>query len=156
MAFATVTIDGFLSKDAEIRFTQSGHPYVTFSIPVTPQRKTDSGWENTGPTQWYDCTLWGPLGEAIVNGMVKGTHVVLTGNLTAREHEGRTFQQVRVEQIGVIEKRAGNSGAQTFTPNQASSTGIGQAPSQPAQGSTGWTNQQTGQPTNPWAEEPPF
>lgn len=109
MAQAIVTIDGFLSKDAVLRFTQSGVAVLGLSIPVTPQKKNGNQWEDTGPTQWYDCSLWGSTAEMYSNILVKGTRVKITGNLTTREHDGKTYQQVRVDQLGIIEKPGGSA-----------------------------------------------
>lgn len=141
MAQAIVTIDGFLSKDAVLRFTQSGVAVLGLSIPVTPQKKVGNQREDTGPTQWYDCSLWGSAAEMWSDRLPKGTRVELTGVLTTREHEGKTYQQVKVRQLGIIEKVGGSA---------PSGTSFGQ----PQQQQAGWgTPPQQG---NSFADEPPF
>lgn len=144
MAQAIVTIDGFLSKDSELRFTQSGSAVLGISVPVTPQKKVGNGWEDTGPTQWYDGSLWGSAAEMWAERLPKGTRVKFTGNLTSREHNGKTYQQVRIDQIGIIEKVGGSAPAGTSF-QQGS-----QRPEDP------WA---TAGPTpggNSFADEPPF
>lgn len=156
MAQATVTIEGFTAKDAELRFTKAGEPVLGFSIPVTPQRKTDNGWEDSGETVWYSCSLWGSAAETYLPLLAKGSRVKVTGNLTGETYNDKQQFRVRVEQIGFVESR------------KKSSSGFSQAPGQPAPAqTTGWTNAQTGQPQDPWAtsapaqgggfaDEPPF
>lgn len=154
MAQATVTIEGFTAKDAELRFTKQGQPVLGFSIPVTPQKKTDNGWEDSGETVWYSCSIWGPLAETYLPLLAKGSRVKVTGILTGETYNEKQQLRVRVEQIGFIESRK--------QPQQQSSSGFSQAPGQPAM-NTGWTNAQTGQPQNPdpWnvpadPQNPPF
>lgn len=159
MATATITIDGYLSGDAELRFTKSGIPVLGFTIPVTPQRfnRDSNQWEDIGETAWYRHTLWGPLAELFAAGLVKGTHVKVTGALTVKSFEakdGTTRQnfEVRVDQIGVIEKRDQNnqqSGHSNGFGQQTQSSGFGQAS---GQSSAGWgTPTQGGHP-----DDPPF
>lgn len=112
MASAIVTIDAFVARDSEIKFTQSGESVVEFSLPVTPQRRTPAGeWEDTGPTVWYRCSIWGRPGEDAAELLVKGQRVKATGGLTIREYEHngekRTSNDVRVDQIGFFRPRDG-------------------------------------------------
>lgn len=165
MAQATLSIDGYLSADAEIRFTQSGIPVANFTVPVTPQRRTEDGqWEDTGETAWYRCTLWGPLAELLANGLLKGTHVKLTGNLTvssfqAKDGTTRQSMDVRVDQIGVVERRQNQQGGQQNGQRNPQQGGqFGQQPQQ--QNGWGGPPQNNGfsgaQPNNdPWQQGPP-
>ena len=141
MAQAIVTIDGFLSKDAVLRFTQSGVAVLGISIPVTPQKKNGNQWEDPGPPKWSACSLWGSAAEMWSDRLPKGTRVELTGVLTTREHEGKTYQQGKVRQLGIIEKPGGSA---------PSGTSFGQ----PQQQQAGWGTPP--QPQGGFAEEAPF
>lgn len=106
-----ITVTGNAGRDAELKHTPSGATVLELAIADTPRRKTDNGWEDAGPTNWYRGSLWGPQAEALYNAgtITKGTQVTFTGTLTPREYEKdgvtRTSLDVRIDTIGVREKR---------------------------------------------------
>lgn len=108
-----ITVTGNAGRDAELKHTPSGATVLELAIADTPRRKTDNGWEDAGPTNWYRGSLWGPQAEALYNAgtITKGTQVTFTGTLNPREYEKdgvtRTSLDVRIETIGVREKRDG-------------------------------------------------
>jgi single-strand DNA-binding protein len=93
MARATITIEGFVSKDPETRQV-TGHTITSVSIPVTPQKKNQQGvYEDFGDTVWYSAELWDEHGEAAARTVRKGDLVVATGQLVVqvREKDGKTY-----------------------------------------------------------------
>ena len=87
-----ITIGGGLGRDAETR--QAGNSKVTrFSVAV------DDGWGDKKGTIWFDCDLWGDRGEKIAHMLTKGTKVCVTGDLSKREHDGKTYLTVRVDNL---------------------------------------------------------
>jgi len=86
-----ITIAGGLTRDAVIRRTQSGDAILSFSVGVSEGRDK--------PSTYFDCSLFGKRGEALEQYLRKGTKVTACGDFSTREHEGKTYLQVRVDQI---------------------------------------------------------
>ncbi len=89
-----ITIAGRTGKDAETRHTtQTGDSVTSFSVAV------DDGYGDKKTTLWFDCSLWGKRGESLAPHLVKGTAVTVSGDLSKREHEGKTYLTVRVNDV---------------------------------------------------------
>jgi single-strand DNA-binding protein len=88
-----ITIAGRVGKDAELRRTQSGDPVLGFSIAV------DDGYGQNKRTLWFDASIWGKRGEALADHLKKGTPVTVSGDLSTREHDGKTYLTVRVSEV---------------------------------------------------------
>ena len=88
-----ITIAGRIGKAAETRRTQDGDPVTSFSVAV------DDGYGDRKSTIWFDCALWGKRGESLGQHLTKGTAVSVSGDLGKREHEGKTYLTVRVNDV---------------------------------------------------------
>jgi single-strand DNA-binding protein len=86
-----ITIAGGLTRDATVRRTQAGDAILGFSVGVSEGRDK--------PSTYFDCSLFGKRGEALAQYLTKGTKVTVCGDLSTREHEGKTYLQVRADQI---------------------------------------------------------
>lgn len=85
-----VQIIGTVGGDPELRFTPSGHAVCSFSVAWTPRKRdSQTGEWSDGETSWFRCTAWRDLGENIAASITKGTRVVVTGTVTARDWEDR-------------------------------------------------------------------
>ena len=91
-----LTIAGTVGRDAELRRTQSGDAVLGFSVAVD-QGKDRGG--NKRDTRWYDASLWGKRAESLQHHIVKGTKLVLVGRPTAREHQGKVYMGISVDQL---------------------------------------------------------
>lgn len=81
-----VAIKGSLTKDAEIRTTQSGRSLAIFSIAWNTSRKNESGeWENQA--HFFDCKTWLTERQAavIADQLVKGATVAITAGHLAQD-----------------------------------------------------------------------
>lgn len=95
--YSKVTIIGWLSRDAEVRYTPTGKLNVDISIPVSRQFRDGSGQEQER-TAWYNIRALGNMAETWVKlvemgALVKGKQVYVEGRLEPREwtdREGRT------------------------------------------------------------------
>ncbi len=88
----TITIAGGIGRDAETK--QAGNSKVTrFSVAV------DDGWGDAKRTIWFDCDLWGDRGEKLAGSLTKGAKVAVSGDLSTREHNGKTYLTVRVDNV---------------------------------------------------------
>lgn len=106
-------IAGNIGKSAETR--NAGQSTVTSFAVAVEQRGRDGK-----KTQWVNCSLWGQRGEKLANYLTKGTRVCVSGELTTREHNGKTYLEVNASDVTLMgggERRQDNY----------------QAPQQPAQ-----------------------
>jgi single-strand DNA-binding protein len=78
---------GNLADNAELRYTQSGQPVVTFRV-ATNSSYFSNGSRHERPAQFHPCVLWGKRGETLVQKecLLKGQPICVTGRL-----EHRTF-----------------------------------------------------------------
>lgn len=85
---ATATVVGNVTRDPELRYTANGVALATFGIAVNRRAKnaTTGAWEDADP-EFFDVTCWRELGENVVESIVKGTRVVVTGRLSQRSWE---------------------------------------------------------------------
>lgn len=98
-----ITIAGGITRDAETR--QAGQSEVTsFSVAVDHRDGQNKS------TMYFDCSMWGRRGEALRSYLTKGSKVCVTGDLGTREHNGKTYLQVRVDNVTLQGGRPQQSG----------------------------------------------
>lgn len=124
------TFSGNLGRDAEVR--QAGQQSVCgFSVAVK------AGHGEREQTLWLDCSIWGKRAEGGLPAyLTKGQQVVVSGELSTREHEGKTYLSCNVREISLV-------GGASVSPSQPQQGGY-QQPQQQPQG--GYTNQQQPNP----------
>ena len=93
-----ITILGGVGKDPETRTTQNGKQVTGVSLAV------DDGWGDNKRTLWFDCAVWGKRGEVISQHIKKGDKLCVTGELSTREHEGKTYLTVNVSDFSFAGK----------------------------------------------------
>jgi single-strand DNA-binding protein len=89
-------IAGAVGKDAELRRTQSGDAVLSFSLAVD-QGKSKDGQKRD--TKWYDASLWGKRAESLQSYITKGSKLTLQGRPTAREHQGKVYMGIAVNDL---------------------------------------------------------
>lgn len=82
----TITIDGFLSKDAETRQAGGGN-VTTWNVPVR------QGFGDKEQTNWFRVSIWGKRAD-FASKAVKGDFIVATGALTIGEYNGKPQYEV--------------------------------------------------------------
>ncbi len=98
-------VAGNLGKDSELR--QAGGAMVcSFSVASSSKVK------GAEVTTWVRCSLFGKRGEALAEYLTKGKSVCVSGGLTAREYEGKTYLELRVDDVKLMGggKEANGSG----------------------------------------------
>lgn len=105
-----VTIAGRIGRSAELRRTQGGDPVASFSVAVDDRSGKDKA------TVWFDCSVWGKRAESLTQYLTKGTAVAVSGELGTREHNGKTYLTVRVNDVTMLgggERQSGGQSADT-------------------------------------------
>ena len=88
-----ITIAGNVGKDAVIRTTQGGDKITGWSVAV------EDGFGQNKRTLWFDCSWFGGRGEKLAQYLTKGSKVTVSGDFSTREHDGKTYLQVRVNDV---------------------------------------------------------
>lgn len=90
-----VTVAGRLGKDAETR--QAGNSSVTgFSVAG------DTGFGDRKQSHWFNCSLWGKRGEAMQQYLNKGQEVVVIGEYSEREYNGKQYKEINVLDVKLM------------------------------------------------------
>ena len=90
-----VTVAGRLGKDAETR--QAGNSSVTgFSVAG------DTGFGDRKQSHWFNCSLWGKRGEAMQQYLSKGQEVVVIGEYSEREYNGKQYKELNVLDVKLM------------------------------------------------------
>ena len=114
---------GNLGRDAETRHTQNGNAVCGFPVAAK------AGYGDNEQTVWIDCSLWGKRAEGgLVQHLTKGQQVAVHGELSTREHEGKTYLQCRVNDVTLV----GGKGGGQQAPQQAQPGYGGQQQAAPA------------------------
>jgi single-strand DNA-binding protein len=87
MSNATITVTGNMTRDPELKYTNSGKALAKFGIAVNKRQKVDGEWTDGEPS-FFDVVAWDTLGENIAESLKKGTKVVIIGRI-----EIRTFKR---------------------------------------------------------------
>ena len=103
----TVTLVGRLTKDPELRYTQTGKGVATFTLAVTRPFKNQNG---DYEADFINCQTWGKAAENLANYMRKGSKVGVVGRIQTRNYENNQGQKVYVtevvaEQVTFIESK---------------------------------------------------
>ena len=82
-----ITIMGRLTRDPELRTTQSGVNVASFSVAV----ERDFGGRDGGErqTDFIDCVAWRQTGEFVSKYFHKGSMIVVSGRLQSRKWQDR-------------------------------------------------------------------
>jgi single-strand DNA-binding protein len=89
-------IAGTVKRDAELRRTANGDAVLNFSVAVD-QGKDKNGTKRDA--KWYDASLWGKRAEALQSYITKGSKLTLQGRPTAREHQGKVYMGIAVNDL---------------------------------------------------------
>lgn len=91
-----LTLAGNLGRDAESKSTQDGTPLCRFSVGVS------TGYGENKATIWVDVTKWGKGSEGLARILRKGSKVAVSGELSMRVHEGKTYLQCRADTVTIM------------------------------------------------------
>ena len=90
-----VTLAGNLGRDAEYKTTQNGTELCSFSVGVS------TGYGENKATTWVDVTKWGKGAEGLARILRKGSKVAVSGELSTRESNGKTYLQCRADHVTI-------------------------------------------------------
>ncbi|MFW5717715.1 MAG: single-stranded DNA-binding protein [Spirochaetota bacterium] len=127
----SVVLIGRLTRDAELRYSNSGTAICKFSIANSYSRRTGDTWSEE--TNFFDAVLMGRRAEALHKYLVKGKQVGIKGELRQdrweQDGQRRSRVEIFVNDVNLLGGGQGgggdyNRGAQSSSP-QGSGRGSG-------------------------------
>lgn len=92
MSLNTITVMGRITKDIELRRTNTGTPVASFTVAV--DRDFDKG-----KTDFIECVAWKNTAEFAAKYFSKGSKTVVTGSLQMRDWEDKNGNKRRSAEI---------------------------------------------------------
>lgn len=116
-----VMLIGNLTRDPEMRYTNSGTPVVTFGVATNKSWKDTEG-ETKEIAEFHNLVAWNKMAEICQQLLAKGMKVYIEGSLNTRSWEAedgstRYKTEVRVEDMILLDSK-GKQGA-GITGNEA-------------------------------------
>ncbi|WP_049488123.1 single-stranded DNA-binding protein [Streptococcus parasanguinis] len=120
-----VTLIGWLTRDAELRYTPSNIATAQFNVACNRNFKNANGEYDA---DFINCVMWREQAERFCNWTKKGMLVGITGRIQTRSYEGNDGKRVYVtevvaENFQILEKRDNtanqNSMTEQMPPNYA-------------------------------------
>lgn len=107
---------GRVGKDAATKTVGNNRLATSWSVAV------NVGWGDNKETLWFDCTMWGERGEKVGRHIAKGDQIGVTGSLSTREHDGKTYLKIDVQDVTLIggKREAGESSRPTRSEGRSS------------------------------------
>ena len=94
---------GRLTKDPELRHTNSGKAVATFTVAI------DNGYGENKKTDFINCIAWEKTAEFIKNWFTKGRMIALVGRISTRTYESEDGRKNYVTEVVVNEVTFGDS-----------------------------------------------
>ena len=133
-SFNRVILMGNITRDIELKYTQSNTAVTELGLAVNDRRKTATG-EWVDETTFVDVTLWGRTAEVASEYLSKGSPILIEGRLKLDtwETDGQKRSKLRVvgERMQMLGGRAGGGGGGA-TPSSRSNTQYSEAATTPS------------------------
>src|SRR5579872_6555482 len=105
MADNTLTLVGNVTRDPELRFTNTGQATATFGVAVNRrwQNRQTGDWEEA--VSFFNIVCWREMAENAAESLARGSRVIVTGRLEQRswetaEGDKRSKIEVVADEIG--------------------------------------------------------
>ena len=90
-----VILVGRLTKDPELRYTQSGKGVASFTVAVNRPFKTNGEQE----ADFINGVVWGKPAENLANYMKKGSQIGVDGRIQTRSYDNNEGKRVYVTEV---------------------------------------------------------
>lgn len=131
-----VTLIGNLTRDPEMRYTNSGTPVVTFGMATNKSWKDTEG-ETKEIAEFHNLVAWNKMAEICQQLLAKGMKVYVEGSLNTRSWEAedgstRYKTEIRVEDMILLDSK-GKQGAGTDSEEVADEKKSGKKSEEPVE-----------------------
>jgi single-strand DNA-binding protein len=118
-----VVLVGRLTRDAELKYTNTGTAIGKFSIAVNRRKRSGDQW--TDEVSYFDIVLWGKTAEALNQYLQKGKQIAVAGELRQNRWEQDGQNRSKVEVIANNVQLLGGSGRGSDGPARSNNTNTG-------------------------------
>ncbi len=87
---------GRMTRDAELRMTQSNTAVASFTLAVNRNFKSQNGEREA---DFINCIIWRQQAENLANWAKKGALIGITGRIQTRNYENQQGQRVYVTEV---------------------------------------------------------
>lgn len=92
----SVNLTGRITKDPELRHTQSGNACCMFTLAINRKYKNAQGEYDT---DFIPCVAWGHQAQFIGSYVVKGNLLEVTGNIQSRTYQTQSGEKRQVIEV---------------------------------------------------------
>ncbi len=117
-----LSLAGNVGRDATYKQTQNGQELCSFPVAV------NVGFGDNKTTIWVDVTKWGKGSQGLSGILIKGSKVAVTGQMSTREHEGKTYIQCNASDVTIMGSAGGSDRPSASVINRPSASVIKDAP----------------------------
>ena len=107
-----VILMGRLTRDPEMRHTNSGTPVTTFSIAI------DNGYGDDKRTDFVNCLAWNKTAEFVTKYFTKGKMIIVIGRITTRSWETQDGKRAYATEVVANEVSFGETKSSQQTATQ--------------------------------------
>ena len=136
--FNKVILGGRLTSDPELKQTQSGVPFISFSIAVNRRASKDAAQQ----ADFFNVTAWRATAEFVARYFKKGSSICIVGSLQNRSWVDQQSGQkhyatdIVADEVSFVDSRAEGYGfdggsQQGYTPDAYSAPSFSSTPSAP-------------------------
>lgn len=120
-----VTLVGRLTRDAELKYINTGLAVSKVSLAVNRRKKSGDGW--TEEVNFFDVVIWGKVAESLNQYLLKGKQIGVEGELRQSrwEQDGQSRSKVEISATN-IQLLGGGKGSGNAGPAPAKSSSEGQ------------------------------
>lgn len=91
-----IILIGRSTKDAELRYTQTGKQVATFTLAVDRDYKNSQGEREA---DFIPCVVWGKLAEIAGKYVTKGKQLAVAGRIQTRSYEDKDGQRRYITEV---------------------------------------------------------
>lgn len=91
-----VVVVGRLTRDVDLRYTNNGTAYASFTLAVDRPFKNQNGERET---DFINCAMWRKPAENLANYTKKGSLIGVEGRIQTRNYENEKGQRVYVTEV---------------------------------------------------------
>lgn len=99
-----LSLAGRAGRDATYKQTQGGNELCSIAVAA------DVGFGDNKQTIWVDVTRWGKGAKGLADCIRKGDPVAVTGEMSTREHDGKTYIQCRADRVTLLGSKRDSGG----------------------------------------------
>lgn len=94
-----VIILGYMGRDPEVRYSQEGKAFASFSVATSETWRDKKTQEKQKRTEWHKMSAYGKTAELIGEYMKKGAAIYVEGHLQTKSWKGKDGKDQKTTEI---------------------------------------------------------